>query len=225
MKLSWIQNDSARKTTLKKRRQGLKKKVQELGILCDIPTCCVIYGPNDTAPETWPSEKTALMSVIKRYIKTPEIEKTKKTMNQDGFLRTQIDKFTELKKKIERENEEAKLNTLLYQCIGGKSMEDLGKEETQNLTNLVDCKLLILRKKIESMRDSTSPITGKPIKNFVPGESSDTNREVADGTSMAIDIYDQTNEVMCPPPPATPILQPPTNYQDWMDYYYFRNQK
>ncbi|QCD91395.1 Transcription factor [Vigna unguiculata] len=54
--LTYIINDSKRKTTLKKRKHGLIKKMNEITTLCGIEACAIIYSPNDPQPEVWPSE-------------------------------------------------------------------------------------------------------------------------------------------------------------------------
>ncbi|KAJ6749931.1 hypothetical protein OIU85_000547 [Salix viminalis] len=55
VKLMWIVNDAARKASLKKRRDGLLKKVSELTILCGIEAFVIIYCPDDPEPAIWPS--------------------------------------------------------------------------------------------------------------------------------------------------------------------------
>ena len=55
-KLTFIANDTERKTSYKKRKKSLLKKTEELSTLCGIEACAIVYGPDDPQPETWPSE-------------------------------------------------------------------------------------------------------------------------------------------------------------------------
>ncbi|CAB4293817.1 unnamed protein product [Prunus armeniaca] len=48
VKLAWITNDSARKTNFRIRKEGLLKKLSELGIFCDVSGFAIIYGPDET---------------------------------------------------------------------------------------------------------------------------------------------------------------------------------
>ncbi|KAL4325603.1 hypothetical protein GQ457_11G031700 [Hibiscus cannabinus] len=47
VELTWITNQSARRASLRKRRVGLLKKVQELTTLCGIKSCLFMYNPGD----------------------------------------------------------------------------------------------------------------------------------------------------------------------------------
>ncbi|EOX99937.1 Uncharacterized protein TCM_008973 [Theobroma cacao] len=55
VKLEWITNDNARRVSLKKRRLGLSKKMNELSTLCGVNACAIIYGPNEIELTVWPS--------------------------------------------------------------------------------------------------------------------------------------------------------------------------
>lgn len=52
--------------TYRKRKVGLKKKANELAILCDIPVLLVCYGPNGKI-ETWPNDDGAVKDIIRQY--------------------------------------------------------------------------------------------------------------------------------------------------------------
>ncbi|KAK7859523.1 agamous-like mads-box protein agl80 [Quercus suber] len=116
VKLAYITNDSSRKATFKKRKKGLLKKVSELSTLCDIKTCAIIYSPYDTQPEVWPSPME-VQNIIAKFKMMPEMDQSKKMVNQESFLRQRIAKSEEQLKKQQRDNRE--------------------KEMTQNL-NIVD---------------------------------------------------------------------------------------
>ncbi|KAG6519217.1 hypothetical protein ZIOFF_022709 [Zingiber officinale] len=53
--LGWIAHDATRRATFKKWKRSLLKKVSELATLCSIDACAVVYGPEEEAPEVWPS--------------------------------------------------------------------------------------------------------------------------------------------------------------------------
>ncbi|KAF7135935.1 hypothetical protein RHSIM_Rhsim08G0027100 [Rhododendron simsii] len=64
--LNPINNTKARRLTYLKRKDCIKKKTMELGILCGIDTCTVILGP-DGEVETWPENPTHVKSIIGKY--------------------------------------------------------------------------------------------------------------------------------------------------------------
>jgi len=80
VKLAFIENDSARKTTYKKRKKGMLKKIEELSTLCGIDACAIVYGPDDHEPEVWPSH-CEVQRVVGRFRNMPAVEKIKKMVN------------------------------------------------------------------------------------------------------------------------------------------------
>ncbi|KAE8732673.1 Agamous-like MADS-box protein AGL90 [Hibiscus syriacus] len=91
VKLAYINNDSARKATFKKRKKGLMKKVSELSTLCGIDACAIMYSPYESQPEVWPSPM-GVQRVLSKFRKIPEMEQSKKMVNQETFLGQRITK-------------------------------------------------------------------------------------------------------------------------------------
>lgn len=87
--LAFMQNDSARKSTLKKRKIGLMKKVHELSTLCGVDACVMIYSPNNPEPDVWPSRSEA-ERVINKFKNMPNFEKTKKMEDQVKFSQQEV---------------------------------------------------------------------------------------------------------------------------------------
>ncbi|XP_039131914.1 agamous-like MADS-box protein AGL80 [Dioscorea cayenensis subsp. rotundata] len=117
VKLSWISNDSARKATLKKRRKGMLKKTKELSVLCDVKACAIVYSPDEYRPEVWPPEPERVMRVLSSFKSLPEMEKSKKMLNQEGFLRQRISKTQEQLQKLEKDNRESRTKLLMLQGL------------------------------------------------------------------------------------------------------------
>ncbi|KAK9672121.1 hypothetical protein RND81_12G077900 [Saponaria officinalis] len=55
VKLQYIEHDTIRRATLKKRVKCVLRKTQELSVLSDVNTCAIVYGQYDRAPIVWPS--------------------------------------------------------------------------------------------------------------------------------------------------------------------------
>ncbi|CAB4263171.1 unnamed protein product [Prunus armeniaca] len=102
VKLAWITNDSARKTNFRIRKEGLLKKLSELGIFCDVSGFAIIYGPDDKEPVVWPSNPIA-EELLARCQRIPEVDRCMKMMNQETYLKDRLAKLKEqLTKLIER---------------------------------------------------------------------------------------------------------------------------
>ncbi|XP_047938059.1 MADS-box transcription factor 56-like [Salvia hispanica] len=86
--LAYVKNDSERKTSYKKRKKGLIKKVSELSTLSGVSTCVIIYSPYDPVPVPSPFRA---QSVLARFRKLSNMDQSKKMVNEESFIRQQID--------------------------------------------------------------------------------------------------------------------------------------
>ncbi|XP_062083471.1 agamous-like MADS-box protein AGL80 [Humulus lupulus] len=155
VKLDYITNDTARKTTFKKRKKGLMKKVSELSTLCDIDACAIMYGPNDNEPEVFPSMEE-VHRVIARFHNMSEIEQTKKMVNQEAFLRYRIGKVNEQVKRLKRDNHEKELIQVMYtNLIGNTNLQGLTIQDLNDLTWIIDQSLKDINKRMEQIAKNT----------------------------------------------------------------------
>ncbi|KAL8130444.1 hypothetical protein V2J09_019599 [Rumex salicifolius] len=152
VKLAFIPNDSARKATFKKRKKGFLKKMYELTTLCEIEACAVIYSPYDAQPEAWPSAIGA-QRVLSKFRRMPEMEKSKKMVNQEAFLRQRINKAAEQLKKQQKENREKEITQVMHHCLGGKaSVQNMNLVDLNDLGWLIDQNLKEIYKRIETLK-------------------------------------------------------------------------
>ena len=155
VKLAYITNDSARKATFKKRKKGLMKKVSELSTLCGIEACAIICSPYDTHPEVWPSPM-GVQRVLSQFQKLPEMEQCKKMVNQESFLRQRITKANEHLKKQRKDNREKEVTHAMFQCLTGKSLQNLNLMDLNDLGWMVDRNLKEINKRSDSLKNVTN---------------------------------------------------------------------
>ncbi|XP_007028008.2 PREDICTED: agamous-like MADS-box protein AGL28 [Theobroma cacao] len=148
VKLAWIVNDSARKASLKKRRLGLLKKVNELTTLCGVNACVIICSPDETEPVVWPSQDVVQQQLV-RFQSMPELERQKKMMNQETYLREKVTKEQEQLTKCQRRNKEIQMTHFMHQINQGKGLNELNLSELLGLTWFVEEKIKEIRKRIE----------------------------------------------------------------------------
>ncbi|KAI3824741.1 hypothetical protein L1987_06212 [Smallanthus sonchifolius] len=155
VKLAFIMNDSARKATFKKRKKGLMKKVNELSTLCGIDACAIIYSPYEAQPEVWPNN-IGVQRVLAQFKRMPEMEQSKKMVNQESFIRQRITKANEHLKKQIKENREKEMTEVMYQCLTGKgSIANLILPDLNDLGGLVDQTIKDIGRRIESLKKAT----------------------------------------------------------------------
>ncbi|XP_055814883.1 agamous-like MADS-box protein AGL80 [Solanum dulcamara] len=162
VKLAFITNDSARKATFKKRKKGLMKKVSELSTLCGIDACAIIYSPYDTSPEVWPNTIGA-QRVLAEFKRMPEMEQSKKMVNQESFIRQRIAKASEQLKKQSKENREKEMTEIMYQGLTGKGLQNLNLGDLNDLGWVIDQNLKEVYKRIEAVKKGASTSSSSSV--------------------------------------------------------------
>ncbi|XP_014517234.1 agamous-like MADS-box protein AGL80 [Vigna radiata var. radiata] len=136
--LTYIKNDSKRKTTLNKRKNGLVKKINEINILCGIEACAIIYTPDNPQPEVWPSDR-AVQSVLSRLRTVSELEKGKKKLCQESFLRQRIIKAQAQLRKLRNEIRKKEVTLLMFQYLNANNNFDNSRMiDLNDISNLID---------------------------------------------------------------------------------------
>jgi len=152
VKLAFIVNDTARKTTYKKRKNSLLKKVDELSTLCGIEACAIVQGPHEPQPHIWPSPWGVHM-VLSKFRTMSEFEKNKKMMNQETFMTQRVLKAKEKLKKLRKENMEQEMTMIMFQCLNvGKIVhDDMSMIGLNDLAWLIDQNLKDVDRRLEEV--------------------------------------------------------------------------
>ncbi|CAN6587696.1 unnamed protein product [Malus baccata var. baccata] len=130
IKLAYIRDDSSRKATFKKRKNGLMKKVKELSILCGIDASAIVYSHYDTKPE-----------------QMQEMDKRKNMLNQESILRQHIVKVEEQLKRQNKENQEKEIMIQsMYRSLPADCLQNLSGTDLNGL-------LLSIEKSIEAIEE------------------------------------------------------------------------
>ncbi|TXG48944.1 hypothetical protein EZV62_024819 [Acer yangbiense] len=132
VKLCYIANDSTRKVTFKKRKMGLLKKVSELSTLCGIDACAIVYSPYENQPDVWPSHH-GVQRIVSQFKRMPEMEQSKRMVDQDSFLRQRIMKSNDQLIKQMKDNKEQEMIALMFETLVGRSLHPLGMMDLNDL--------------------------------------------------------------------------------------------
>ncbi|KAJ6864685.1 hypothetical protein NC651_035293 [Populus alba x Populus x berolinensis] len=148
VKLMWIVNDAARRASLKKRRVGLLKKVSELTILCGIEAFVIIYSPDDPEPAFWPS-RPDVQRLVTRFRNIPVMERCKKMMDQESYLKERMGKQNDQFRKHLKKNRDLEMADLMQQVYQDKGFDGLDQTQLCGLAWLVAEKMKDIRKRVE----------------------------------------------------------------------------
>ncbi|KAL1212750.1 Agamous-like MADS-box protein AGL80 [Cardamine amara subsp. amara] len=156
-KMSFIENETARKSTFKKRKSGLLKKSHELATLCGVPICVFINSAYDLNTEVWPTREGA-NRIVSQWNTLPPMDKTKKMVNQETFLRQRISKATESLRKLRRENKELEMKELMFGCMSGKySVAHINKNALPDLRCAIEQQLKEINRTREILTTNDVP--------------------------------------------------------------------
>ncbi|RDX91375.1 Agamous-like MADS-box protein AGL80, partial [Mucuna pruriens] len=168
---AYITNDSKRKATLRKRKKGLIKKIDEINILCGIEACAILYTPHNPQPEVCPSD-WGVQSVLSKFRGVSELEQSKKKFNQESFLRQRIVKAQGQLKKLKNENRKKEMTLLMFQYFNdGNIFDKANMIDLNDLSHMIDQILEeIGRKNNMSQTQEEIPIVENGGKPMIQGE-------------------------------------------------------
>lgn len=131
---------------------GLIKKVDELSTLCGVQACAIVVDPNDPQPEVWPSRLEA-QSVIERFRTMPEIEQSRKMLDQEGYLREMITKAREKLDKQREKNKKKQMTYLMHLFLqSGQITGNMSADDLSNLSSCIDENLKDIEQRIDLMQ-------------------------------------------------------------------------
>ncbi|CAA2957275.1 agamous-like MADS-box AGL80 [Olea europaea subsp. europaea] len=173
IKLKYIENNTDRKSSFKKRKNGILKKVQELSILCGVDACAMIYSPYEAEPFVWPSPLET-QQIISRFQALPEAEKTRKMFDQVSSIDQRIRKSRVRIQKLQRDNRIKDTEILMHQCMAGfTSLQNVSLSHLIEMGCLADQKMrdiAIRMKELQTNGMVHLQIEGNSLLNFSIGE-------------------------------------------------------
>ncbi|XP_076891543.1 agamous-like MADS-box protein AGL80 [Bidens hawaiensis] len=170
--LAFIMNDSARRATYKKRKKGLMKKMDELSTLCGIDACAIMYSPYEAQPEVWPNNSDA-QRVLQQFKRMPEMQQSKKMVNQESFIKQRIAKVNEQLKKLIKENRGKEMTEVMHQCLAGNGT--IANLTLHELDGVVDQTMKDIESRIESLKKGKAVVAPPPPLPQVNVGSSSSN--------------------------------------------------
>ena len=195
VQLQWIMNDTARRTTYKKRMKGLMKKVKELSILCGIEACAIVHSPYDPQPEVWPPPMETVR-MIREFKCRPENDHSKKRLNQENYMRQRVAKAKDQLEKQQKKNRRIEMENLMYQCQAGeKGLQDMSIKDSSDLMWSIDDQLKAVGQKMEYFHHQAPQPGGAAAQAAVP---------VAQKTPLEVALESLENQMLMDVAPRGP---------------------
>ncbi|KAL9233043.1 hypothetical protein vseg_008086 [Gypsophila vaccaria] len=159
VKLQYIENDTARRVTYKKRVKGILKKTQELSVLCGVDACAVVYGPYDQAPVVWPSSELEASRILMEFKRKPDIDQTPRKLTQESFLRQSVTKSEERLVRLQRRNREMEMENVMSDLLGGNPIQQVPFGDLGDLIWVIEDKLRTIQHRMRGLEgpDNNAP--------------------------------------------------------------------
>ncbi|KAG6529561.1 hypothetical protein ZIOFF_011769 [Zingiber officinale] len=184
VKLAFIENEGTRRSTLKKRRSGLIKKVT-----------------------TWP-EPVDARRVALRFKGVPHCGRERKMVDHVAFLQQRLALLRDTLRRRRRENREMELRSMMFESMwdNGK-IDQLSTVDAAALAVIVDGKLQELyEKREEAMRRLAAAQPPPQSLQPLPADSEDPLGMILRKTTERRSDYDDIMVVPAPPPPPPPSM-------------------
>ncbi|KAK6911722.1 Transcription factor, MADS-box [Dillenia turbinata] len=196
VKLAYIQNNTARKATFKKRKKGLMKKVSELSTLCGIEACALICGPYEQQPDVWPSPLDA-QRMLANFKRLPEMDKRKKMMNQEGdHLERQ-----------QKNNRERVMTQVMSDCLTGKPIYNMSLVDRIDLGWFVENRRRDIVNRLESLNHPALPAP-RPRPLPPPAPASNTQLTGAFIPNLPLENASTEGSMLMVPADSGPVPHP-----------------
>lgn len=172
-KILYIENDTQRKATYKKRQKVAFKKAQEISTLCECEVAGVRYSEYHTEPMVYPNYEDAV-ETFRKFEALPPADQSKNMMTTEEFMKKIIEKKKEQLYKLQKENDMKEKTNMMHEVVNGKKISiDMKTNDLNDLMYVMKQNLKFFRKlkiKAESEEDST-------LNASQPISSSGTNSE------------------------------------------------
>ncbi|KAH7427603.1 hypothetical protein KP509_10G051500 [Ceratopteris richardii] len=190
--ITWIKSDASRHVTFTKRKKGLKKKVEELAILCGVEVCMICFGPQVGKPSSTPYSwgLPGVAHVINKYRSLSKEEQDKKKLDNTSLLEQQIKKLkVELKSKMEQNR---KMETDRAYMLWDQRLDAYNIDQLKQLAEVVLDRVRQVYERISYVSQHHQEILqgfGKAMERHPGGPlCGDENTTAGDGAIRDLDV-------------------------------------
>ncbi|KAH0705656.1 hypothetical protein KY289_010732 [Solanum tuberosum] len=161
-KILYIENDTQRKATYKKRQKVAFKKAQEISTLCECEVAGVRYSEYHTEPMLYPNYQDAV-ETFRKFEALPPADQSKNMMTTEEFMKKIIEKKKEQLYKLQKENDMKEKTKMMHEVVNGKKISiDMKTNDLNDLMYVMKQNLKKFRKlkiKADEEGSASQPIS------------------------------------------------------------------
>ncbi|VFQ72336.1 unnamed protein product [Cuscuta campestris] len=111
-----------------------------------------MYSVFDTEPVVWPSVE-GMQHTVARFRSLPNIEQTRRMLNQERFVQERIHKLSTTLIKLKKENREKQMIALMYRILDGEHItEPLNTMDLNDIGWVINMHLVEINNRIEAIK-------------------------------------------------------------------------
>ncbi|KAK4339633.1 hypothetical protein RND71_041095 [Anisodus tanguticus] len=170
VKLAFVESNTKRKNSYKKRHKGFLKKAEELSTLCDVETATIVYSPYHNEPKVFPNHDDV------KFRELSELEQSKNMATLAEFTRQRIKKLEQQLRKVRKENRVKEFTNKMHEVLNGKDIPaDMHPYDLNDLSYVINQNLKRVREAMKAKADEEGSTSNAPqpiVGPVVPGGTS-----------------------------------------------------
>ncbi|WMV09733.1 hypothetical protein MTR67_003118 [Solanum verrucosum] len=131
VKFAFIENNTKRRVSYRKRQKGFLTKVRELNTLCYVELDTLVNSPYHNEPELFPNHEAAT-GMFTKFIDLPEEKKSKNKKTHEKITEKRIEKIEKELEKVRKENKKMEYTNQMYGLLNGEEMPNSSHPEDLN---------------------------------------------------------------------------------------------
>ncbi|KAG5627371.1 hypothetical protein H5410_012589 [Solanum commersonii] len=150
VKFAFIENNTKRRVSYRKREKGFLTKARELNTLCNVELATIVNSPYNNEPEMFPNHE-ATTDIFTKFIDLSEEDKSKNMKTQENIITKRIEKFENELEKVRKENKKTEYTNQMYGLLNGEEMPNsMHLEALNDLCYVINKNLKLMDDMIEA---------------------------------------------------------------------------
>jgi len=179
VKLAFMENNTERRVSYRKRQKGFLTKARELNTLCDVELATLVNSPYHNEPEVFPNHEAAT-GIFTKFIDLPEEKKSKNMKTLEKITTKRIEKIEKELEKVRKENKKMEYTNQMYGLLNGEEMPNSRHPEDLNdLCYVINKNLKLINDGIKAKTHEEGSTSNAPQPIAGPMDSGGTSFDMS----------------------------------------------
>ncbi|XP_015169314.1 agamous-like MADS-box protein AGL80 [Solanum tuberosum] len=186
VKWDFMENNTERRVSYRKRQKGFLTKARELNTLCDVELATLVNSPYHNEPEVFPNHEAAT-GMFTKFVDLPEEKKSKNIKTHEKITEKRIEKIEKELEKVRKENKKMEYTNQMYGLLNGEEMPNSRHPEDLNdLCYVINRNLKLINDGIKAKTHEEGSTSYAPQLIAGPMDSGGTNFDMSWAPFLAL---------------------------------------